>query len=199
MSYVDAYYDRDRDTIHVVERINGKREYRDFPANYVFYYNDPRGKFRTIFGNPVSRFSTRKGKEFQKELKMQGKEGLWERDINPVFRCLAENYLGAEAPKLQTVFFDIEVDFDKVRGYSTPEDPFNPITAISLYMDWMDQLVTLAIPPQSISMETAQELCSKFDNTYLFNNEQELLKVFLDLIDDADILSGWNREGYHIP
>ena len=71
MSYVDAYYDRDRDTIHVVERVNGKREYRDFPANYVFYYNDPRGKFRTIFGNPVSRFSTRKGKEFQKELKMQ--------------------------------------------------------------------------------------------------------------------------------
>ena len=28
---------------------------------------------------------------------------------------------------------------------------------------------------------------------------QELLQTFLQLIDDADILSGWNSEGYDIP
>ena len=49
MSYVDAYIDRERDRIHVVERINGKREYREYPANYVFYYSDPRGKHKTIY------------------------------------------------------------------------------------------------------------------------------------------------------
>ena len=26
-----------------------------------------------------------------------------------------------------------------------------------------------------------------------------MLKTFLDLIDDADIISGWNSEGYDIP
>ena len=40
MSYVDAHLDRDYNKIHVVERVNGKREYKDFPANYVFYYNE---------------------------------------------------------------------------------------------------------------------------------------------------------------
>ena len=136
MSYVDAYIDRERDRIHVVERINGKREYREYPANYVFYYDDPRGKHKTIYDTPVSRFSTRNRKEFQKEIKIQGHKNLYESDINPVFRCLEENYINQEPPKLQTVFFDIEVDFHKERGYSNPEDPFNAITAMSLYLDW---------------------------------------------------------------
>ena len=199
MSYVDAYIDRERDRIHVVERINGKREYREYPANYVFYYDDPRGKHKTIYDTPVSRFSTRNRKEFQKEIKIQGHKNLYESDMNPVFRCLEENYINDEPPKLQTVFFDIEVDFHKEKGYSNPEDPFNAITSISLYLDWTDTLVTLAMPPSSMSMETAKDLCSRFDNTYLFTSEAELLKTFLELIEDADILSGWNSEGYDIP
>ena len=113
MSYVDAYFDRERDRIHVVERVDGKREYKEHSANYVFYYDDQRGKYKTIFDTPVSRFATRNRKEFQRELKIQGDKGTYESDINPVFRCLEENYLGAEAPKLQTAFFDIEVDFHK--------------------------------------------------------------------------------------
>jgi len=199
LSYVDAYFDRERDRIHVVERVDGKREYKEYSANYVFYYDDQRGKYKTIFDTPVSRFATRNRKEFQRELKIQGDKGTYESDINPVFRCLEENYLGAEAPKLQTAFFDIEVDFHKEKGYSSPDDPFNPITAISIYLDWTDTLVTLAIPPQSMSMETAKDLCKRFDNTYLFTSEAEMLEVFLDLLDDADIISGWNSEGYDIP
>ena len=199
MSYIDAYFDRDRDRIHVVERVDGRREYREFPANFVFYYQDPRGKFKTIYGDPVSRFQTRNSKEFHKELKIHGKKGIWESDINPIYRCLAENYLNVDAPKLQTAFFDIEVDFDPVKGYSTPEDPFNKITAITVYLDWLQQLVTFAIPPKSLSIESARDLVKDFDNTFLFGSESELLETFLELIDDADILSGWNSEGYDIP
>ena len=199
MSYVDALYDRNADRIHIVERINGERIYREFPANYIFYYDDPRGKFRTVYGTPVSRFSSRTNKEFQKELRINSNKRLWESDINPVFRCLEEHYIGTTSPKLQTAFFDIEVDFDPVRGFSRPEDPFNPITAISVYMDWLDKMVTLVIPPKSYSWETAQEICDRYDNCFLFEREADLLSTFLDLIDDADILSGWNSEGFDIP
>jgi len=199
MSYVDALYDRGQDRIHIVERINGERVYREYPANYVFYYDDPRGKFRTVYSTPVSRFSSRSNKEYQKELRINSNKRLWESDINPVFRCLEEHYLGSASPKLQTAFFDIEVDFDPVRGFSRPEDPFNPITAISVYLDWMDKLVTLVVPPKSYSWDTAQEICNKYDNCFLFEREEDLLNTFLDLIDDADILSGWNSEGFDIP
>lgn len=124
---------------------------------------------------------------------------LWESDINPIFRCLEDNYLGAQSPKLQTAFFDIEVDFDPERGFSRPEDPFNPITAISVYMDWLDKMVTLVLPPKSYTWETAQEICDRFENCFLFEREEDMLNTFLDLIDDADILSGWNSEGFDIP
>jgi DNA polymerase elongation subunit (family B) len=199
MSYVDALFDREHDRIHVVERKNGERRYQEYPAQYVFYYDDPRGKFRSIYGNSVSRFSSRNNKEFRKELRIQSGKQIYESDINPVFRCFEENYKGQDAPKLHTAFFDIEVAFDAERGFSPVHDPFNPITAISVYLDWLDQLVTLAVPPRGLSWETAQELVADFENTILFRDEAEMIKTFLDLIDDADVLSGWNSEGYDIP
>jgi DNA polymerase elongation subunit (family B) len=199
MSYVDALYDRAKDRIHIVERVDGRRQYREYPADYIFYYDDPKGKFQTIYGTPVSRFSTRSNKEFHKELKVHSNKQLWESDFNPIFRCLSSNYLGANSPKLQTAFWDIEVDFHPERGYAPTTDPFNAITAISVYLDWCDQLVTLAMPPKSYSWETAQEVCNKFENCYLFDREEDMLNAFLDLIEDADILSGWNSEGFDVP
>ena len=199
MSYVDALFDREHDRIHIVERRDGRRCYQEYPANYVFYYDDPRGKFQSIYGTPVSRFSTRNNKEFRKEIRIQSGKQLYESDINPIFRCLEENYKGQDAPSLQTAFFDIEVDFDPVRGFSRPEDPFNPITAISVYLDWLDQLVTLVIPPKHMSRATAEEIAGQFENTLVFDREEDLLNTFLDLIDDADALSGWNSEGFDIP
>jgi len=199
MSYIDALFDRDRDRIHIVGRRAGERYYEEHPANYIFYYDDPRGKFRSIFGTPVARFSTRNSKEFRKEMAIQKGKTLYEADINPIFRCLEENYKNIDAPRLHTAFFDIEVDFDPERGFSRPEDPFNPITAISVYMDWLDQLVTLVRPPRHMSEETATEIAAEFPNTFVFWEERDLLDTFLNLIQDADVLSGWNSEGYDIP
>jgi DNA polymerase elongation subunit (family B) len=197
--YIDALFDRSGDRIHVVERVNGERQFKEFPANYVFYYEDVKGKHRSIYGTPVTRFSTRSAKEFHKEVKIQGQKRLYESDINPVFRCLADNYQNVDSPELHTAFFDIEVDFDPEKGYSSPEDPFNPITAISVYLDWMDKLVTLVLPPKKISWAEAEATVAKFEDTYLFDREEDMLGTFLDLIEDADVLSGWNSEGYDIP
>jgi DNA polymerase elongation subunit (family B) len=199
MSYVDALYDRAHDRIHVVERNNGERVYREYPANYVFYYDDPRGKFQSIYGTPVARFSSKNNKEFRKEVRMHSSKKIYESDINPIFRCLEDNYKGQDGPRLHTAFFDIEVDFDPERGFSPVSDPFNPVTAISIYMDWLDQIVTLAVPPKHMSMQTAQDIASEFSNCFMFEQEADMLKSFLDLIQDADILTGWNSEGYDIP
>ena len=199
MSYIDALFDREHDRIHVVERRDGERRYQEYPANYVFYYDDPRGKFVSIYGNPVSRFSTRNNKEFRKEIRIQSGKPLYESDINPIFRCLEENYKGQDGPRLNVAFFDIEVDFDSDRGFSPPEDPFNPITAISVYLAWVDRLITLVVPPKHMTWETAQEICAEFSDTLLFEREEDMLNTFLDIIEDADALSGWNSEGYDIP
>jgi DNA polymerase elongation subunit (family B) len=200
MSYVDAIHDRDSDRIFVVERgQDQKRHYKEFPANYVFYYSDPKGKQRSIYGDPVTRFSTRKRSEFEKERRIHAGKKLFESDINVVFRCLSENYLGVESPKLHTCFFDIEVDFDPDKGFSPTSDPFNPVTAISLYLDWQDTLVTLCIPPKHMTKETAQDIVGRFENTLIFDNETDMFETFFQLIEDADVLTGWNSEGYDSP
>jgi DNA polymerase elongation subunit (family B) len=97
------------------------------------------------------------------------------------------------------VFFDIEVDFNPDKGFSPTSDPFNPVTAISMYLDWLDQLITLVIAPKHMSPESAKEICNQFENCIVFPNEIEMFETFFQLIEDADILTGWNSEGYDIP
>jgi DNA polymerase elongation subunit (family B) len=200
MSYVDAIWDREKDIVHVVERDPKKgRVYTDYPARYVFYYPDARGKYRSIFNETLNRVTAKSYKEFVKEQRTFSSSRLYENDINPIFRCLEENYLGQDAPKLNVAFWDIEVDFDPERGYASPDDPFMPITAIAVHLQWMDTLVCLALPPKTLTMEQAKEQVKEFPNTWLFETEGELLETFLQLIQDSDVLSGWNSEGFDMP
>ena len=197
MSYVDALFDRDTDKISVVERVNGERKYFEYPARYIGYYDDPKGKFKSIFGTPVSRIATKSGKEFKREVAMQNGKRLYESDINPIFRCLEENYLNKDAPELQVCFFDIEVDFDPAKGYAKPADAWAPIISITVYLQWCDQLITLAIPPKDFPNPEIIE--QEFENTMLCPTEADMLDKFITLVEDADVLSGWNSEGFDIP
>ena len=200
MSYVDAWFDRENDIIKVVERNKkGQREFRDMPVKHTFYYKDPKGKFQSIYGDPVSRVICKNTKELRKEQAINSGKQLYEADINPIFVCLSENYINQDAPKLNVAFFDIEVDFDPERGYASPDDAFMPITAIAVHLQWLDTMICLAIPPKTLTMEEAKKQVEEFPNTYLFDNEADMLDMFLDLIQDADILTGWNSEGFDIP
>lgn len=260
MSYIDGFFDRDADIIRVVERVNGQREYREFPAKYTFYVKDPKGKFKSVYGDQVSRVVCKSTKDHRKEVSINRGAGLFESDINPMFQCLSEHYLNQDAPKLNIAFWDIETDFDayayprshivKIRrgvgtetvtvdqlarlkiteapqvwdekqkkwgsivgccylqpgaGFSSPEDAVMPITAITVCLQWLGALITVAMPPKGMPMHKAQEMCKARwgDAVLLFPNsiegEQHMLLAFLELIADADVISGWNSEGYDIP
>jgi len=198
--YVDAFFQRDADIVKIVERNNeGKRVFKEFPVRYTFYHTDPRGKFQSIYGEPLSRVVCKNSKDFRKELSIHNNKKLYEADINPIFVTLSENYLNQDAPKLNVAFWDIEVDFDPERGYASPEDAFMPITAIAVHLQWLDTLICLAIPPKGMSIKQAEELVKDFPNTHIFDNEADMLDTFLNIIQDADILSGWNSEGFDMP
>jgi DNA polymerase elongation subunit (family B) len=198
--YVDAYYDRDADTVKVVERSkDGKRIYKDFPVKYTFYVPEAKGKYMSIFGDPLQKIVCKTSKDFRKELAINSNKKIFEADFKPALVCLSENYLNADVPKLNIAWFDIEVDFDPERGYASPEDAFMPITAVSVHLQWLDTLICLAVPPKTLTIEQARELVADIPNTILFDNEADMLDTFLNLIEDADVLSGWNSEGFDIP
>jgi DNA polymerase elongation subunit (family B) len=208
MSYVDAMFDRDADIIRVVERREGKRHFREYQAKYTFYYKDPKGKYKSVYGDQLSRVVCKNTKDFRKEVAINRDKELFESDINPIFQCLSENYLQQDAPKLNVLFWDIETDFDPERGFAPVEDPFMPITAITVCLQWLDSmLITLAVPPKGMDFEEAKAMCKArwgdtcilFPNDSEGNGERDMLNMFLDLLDDVDIHSGWNSEGYDVP
>ena len=199
MSYVDAMFDRDSDIIKAVERKDGKRTFREYPVKYTFYYKDQRGKYKSVYGDPLSRIVCKNTKDFRKEVAINRDKELFESDINPIFQCLSEHYLNQDAPKLNIAFFDIETDFDPERGFADPSDPFMPITSISVYLQWLETMVCLAVPPKTLTMEQAEKELEGIDNVMLFEKEADMIDTFLTLIEDSDILSGWNSEGYDIP
>jgi DNA polymerase elongation subunit (family B) len=199
MSYVDAFFDRDADIIRAVERKDGKRSFTEYPVKYTFYFEDQRGKYKSVYGDPLSRIVCKSTKDFRKEVAINNSKKLFESDINPIFQCLSENYLNQDAPKLNIAFFDIETDFDPERGFADPSDPFMPITSISVYLQWLDTMVCIAVPPKTLTMDEAKKELEGIDNVMLFEKEGDMIDTFLTLIEDADILSGWNSEGYDIP
>ena len=199
MSYVDAVFDRDQDIIRVVERKDGKRHFHEYPVKYTFYYKDPKGKHKSIYGDPLTRVVCKNTKDFRKEVAINKNKELFESDVNPIFQCLSENYLNQDAPKLNIAFFDIETDFDPEKGFADPSDPFMPMTSISVYLQWLETMVCLAVPPKTLTMEQAKAELEGIENVMLFEKEGEMIDTFLTLIEDADILSGWNSEGYDIP
>jgi hypothetical protein len=193
--YVDAYYSREEDKIHVSKRVNGKRILLTAAPEHVFYYEDGNGRYKTIFGDHCKKYSTNDIKKFRFELMKMRDKGLriFESDINPIFRHLSDNYSGADNPKMNVCFFDIEAAFNIEKGgYAPPHDPFNEITAISMYFTAERALITLALLPPTYSKKEGEAIVSQFENTILFDDEAEMLSSFLELIEDVDILSGWN-------
>ena len=199
MSYVDAIYVKDKDLINVVERVDGVRKFKSFPAHYLFYYADNKGQYTGIDGKRLTKVAVASNKAFDKEKRIYGHKQLYESDIKPLNRCLEANYLNSDAPQVNKAFFDIEVAYSKEKGFADPSDPFNPITAISVHCGWLDKLITLVIKPEKMAQDQAEAIVARFDDTILCPNEEDMLDTFLTIIDDADIISGWNSEGYDVP
>ena len=200
--YIDSFFKRSGETevIRVVERVNGQRVYKEYAPDYHFYLTDRKGQHTSIYNDTVKKIVPKSYTEKQKLLKtLSGNVRKWESDVNPIARCLEHNYHSGEAPALHVAFFDIETSFDKERGWSEAADANNYITAISVHLQWIDQIICLAFPPETLSWEEANVIADRVGDTVLFKTEAEMLNAFIDLIEDADILSGWNSEAYDIP
>lgn len=208
MSYVDAYHDRKTDRIRVSERINGRRILRELKPVYEVYTLDPKGSTLSITGENCTRHTFLTNKEFRTFIQECKKNNtrMFESDVSPLFKTMQRTYKNEKSPDLNVVFFDIEVDFNQEKGYAPVHDPFNKITAFSLFFKNTKMHYCLVLPPENLSWEEAQEIQKTFQNpenpnqiVRLCTSEEEMIYEFLELIEDADVLSGWNSEIFDIP
>lgn len=196
--YVDAYFDRKRDMLQVIERVNGKREFKEFTPDYHFFVEDKYGPHLSIYRTPVKKIQPKSFYD-RKRLVETHSGRLYESDANPIFRMLEQNYASGTIPTLNVAFFDIETDFDKENGYSSPADAVNAVTAISIYLAWVGEVICLSIPPKTHALDEAKAIAAEVGDTVIYENETDMLNAFIDIVEDADVLSGWNSDFYDVP
>jgi DNA polymerase elongation subunit (family B) len=197
--YVDALFSKKQSQVKVVERVDGKRIYKDYPAIYEFYAEDPKGRFKGLHGESLTKFSCGSDADFRKTKRMNSNKNLFESDVKPVNKVLEKYYQHTNPAEMHVAFFDIETDFDRETGYSSPEDASNAILSVAVHLQWLGQTVCLAVPPKGMDMEEAKKIADRVGNTIMYYEEAHMLDAFLTLIEDADVLSGWYSEGFDIP
>lgn len=209
-TYISAHHDRKTDDILVWERPvgGGARVLKRHRADWYFYVPDENGEKLTITGERVSKRSFETREEFEAGLKVFKRR--FESDVQPLARFLMERYYGLPTPVPYYAFFDIEVDYDSKKGFSSPENPYAPINAVTIYQSWSNKYLTYAVPPKKWRM-TQQEFKQKIEASWAENklgfiphvelckNEAELLAKLVEAIEEADIISGWNSEFFDNP
>ena len=203
-SYVGISDDFENGKVLVWERDeNGQRiAIRHDPLRY-FFIPDEEGSFTSMYGDKLKKLSFNSKDEFDLAKKAFPKK--FESDIGILERTLMDCYYGKPVPKLNYGFFDIEAEILRGRGFSRPSNPFAPINAITLYKQWQDKFVCIAVPPPTYKERKFKIDLTQYDyaeenvELILVESEVELLTLFLHHLEDFDFISGWNSEFYDLP
>ncbi len=202
--YVGYYQDNKNNRLLVSERIKGQRFTEEFPLILEYYVPDSNGYYEGYDGQRLKKITcpnTYILNAHKKECKDNNIK-TYELNFNLPNKVLYQHFNKCEAPELHKTYIDIEVD-RKGYEYLTIKQLIDkaccPINAISIYNNWQDTLYTLMLRPETLTKEQAQEICNKFDNTFLFENENQLLEGIIALFDDADVLAGYNSSRFDFP
>lgn len=202
--YVGTYLDSRNNLLYVNERINGVRTITHYPLIYEYYIPDSEGYYMGYDDVRLKKISLKNFQEYRSHKTNCTETGTktYELSFNLTNKVLYKEYHGSQTPELHKSYIDIEVDrnnFEHLTVKQLVEETCCPINAISIYNDWMETLFTLMLRPENVSHEEALSICNKFDNTYLFEDEKDMLKVFMAIVEDSDVLTGWNFSFFDNP
>ena len=208
--YISAQISPNMKDVLVWERTERGRITKTYPAPWYFYVRDEEGTYKDIQGNSLKRLDFDDYQSFKssRERYHNFGEKTYESDIAVDQKILSEHYYG-KTNKVDShiSFFDIETDYDREQGFSSPTDPYAPISAISLFHFHSQKSYMLLVSPHLSQWEPGPEWTidmlseetRKLAEIEFFNSEAELLLRFFELIEDTDIIVGWNSEGFDVP
>ena len=122
-----------------------------------------------------------------------------ESDVPLIYKFILDNFSDTEkdAP-CNTAFYDIEVDFDldDGRGYPSIHDPFGVINGVSLFDANNQRYIMLCLTAANINLVDKDFPV----DVYRFLSETELLRTFVDLLEehDIDLITGWNTAQFDL-
>lgn len=202
--YVGTYLDSRNNLLYVNERINGQRTITSYPLILEYYVPDNDGYYMGYDDVRLKKITLKSYNEYRNH-KISCKESnikTYELNFNLINKVLYKQYKGCPSPELHKSYIDIEVDrkgFEYLTVKQLVDEACCPINAISIYNDWMNILFTFMLKPETLTFEEAQNICNKFENTYLFNDEKDLLKAIIAVLEDTDVATGWNFSFFDTP
>ncbi len=210
--YVDAKLIKGRVYVSSYDE-NGERKVTTHLPPYVYYYADPVGSYTSIYNDKLKRERITDRKKFFNSLQQRQAQGIpiFESDVNPVFRLLEERFPENETPPLKISILDIECDKDPARGWSNVSSPYAIINAITIYNKWEDQYYTLCVAPPNMKREEARALLDspneddefgrmrEDEGYFVCESEGQLIAMTLEIIGDADVITGWNSSFFDLP
>lgn len=208
--YISAQVTPNMKEVLVWERTKAGRVTKRYPAPYYFYVQDEDGEYSDIHDNKLRRLDFADYNSFKekRDRYLNFGEKVYESDIAVDQKILSEHYYGKENTVDSHIsFFDIEVDYDKEQGFSSPQNPYAPINAISLFHFWSQKSYMLLVSPHLSQWNPGPEWTvdmlspetRAMADIQFFESEEELLLKFFELIQDTDIIVGWNSEGFDVP
>lgn len=208
--YISAQVTPNMKEVLVWERTKAGRVTKRYPAPYYFYVQDEDGEYSDIHDNKLRRLDFADYNSFKekRDRYLNFGEKVYESDIAVDQKILSEYYYGKENTVDSHIsFFDIEVDYDKEQGFSSPQNPYAPINAISLFHFWSQKSYMLLVSPHLSQWNPGPEWTvdmlspetRAMADIQFFESEEELLLKFFELIQDTDIIVGWNSEGFDVP
>lgn len=200
MSFIASNFERFKDRVVVWERGNsGKRIVRDFPASYYFYIPASDGEFTAITGEKLKKLTFQSKTDFDEACLSYPKR--FESDIPPLDKVMMDEYGNKPPPTLTVGMVDIEVDYDPAipgGAAGLVANPYAPINALTMYRSDVDTYFCFAVPPQGWVPVT---IVPDQDNhlIYICKDERDLLDQWFSVLDDVDLLTGWNSEFFDLP
>jgi len=185
---------------------------KTYPAPWYFYTEEKGGEYKNIYGRNLERHDFSSYKDFTDGVKEQEhmRKDIFESDIPAELKVLSKHYFEAIPPELHISVYDIEIDYDPEVEFEGAKNANYVINSISLYNIWENTNYLLAIPPNGEDADAIDE--DQFlhemegiepleypTKLQFFNNEKDLLERFLVLIEDTDVISGWNSDLFDDP
>lgn len=176
----------------------GNRVHVDVPHNSTIYYEDTRGKHKSLFGDPLAMKTfrnngdRRRWQESHSEFRAFGSFSPVREFLLTHFNDKFEDPTFAQYP-LRVCFLDIEIEVGDT--FPKPDTADYPINCITVYDSLTEEYHTFVMDPQMRKFEKIPSIM------HVFATEEEMLLEFLTWFrhNCPDILSGWNLEGFDIP
>ncbi len=195
MSFISASWGDYGKIIVWEKNEQGKRIQKIFDPVYYFYIPDSNGKYLGIDGTKLSKLSFKNKNDF--EIGLRTERVRDESDFSVMERVLMDNYLNCVAPVLNVAFLDIEVDYDPEIGFARVSNAYAAVSALTMFKTSTKKFTTFVIPPEGWNGKFTEKITQS--ELVICENEKELLQKFLLILDDVDVISGWNSEFFDLP